>query len=261
MLEFLVDNIFVVFAGKIFQQRIGIPMGTNCASLLAGIFLYSYEANLYSPCSRPVGKRLASQFNFIYRYIDDELSINNPDFENYLRQMYPLSLRSKTQRRATLLLPTWIYSCQLVRTVNFELPFATSVTISISILQTFRSWVATSHLRQPMAFLSHNSSYTPRLDPLMNVLFWGRCNFPISFSGRDMSRNVWNRLWWSSMVGMGILPNNMRFPSPECYTAFWRMTIYSETRHWWAITPFFDPLLIWTLLPNLTWLPNCVRFP
>ena len=29
MLEFLVDNIFVVFAGKVFQQIIGIPMGTN----------------------------------------------------------------------------------------------------------------------------------------------------------------------------------------------------------------------------------------
>ena len=44
MLEFLVDNIFVVFAGKDFQQIVGIPMGTNCAPLLADIFLYSYEA-------------------------------------------------------------------------------------------------------------------------------------------------------------------------------------------------------------------------
>ena len=43
MLEFLVDNIFVVFAGKVFQQIIGIPMGTNCAPRLADIFLYSYE--------------------------------------------------------------------------------------------------------------------------------------------------------------------------------------------------------------------------
>ena len=44
MLEFLVDNIFVVFAGKVFQQAVGIPMGTNCTPLLADIFLYSYEA-------------------------------------------------------------------------------------------------------------------------------------------------------------------------------------------------------------------------
>ena len=43
MLEFLVDNIFVVFGGKVFQQIVGIPMGTNCAPLLADMFLYSYE--------------------------------------------------------------------------------------------------------------------------------------------------------------------------------------------------------------------------
>ena len=45
MLEFLVDNIFVVFGGKVFQQIVGIPMGTNCAPLLADIFLYSYKAD------------------------------------------------------------------------------------------------------------------------------------------------------------------------------------------------------------------------
>ena len=44
MLEFLVGNIFMVFAGKVFKQIVGIPMGTNCAALLADIFLYSYEA-------------------------------------------------------------------------------------------------------------------------------------------------------------------------------------------------------------------------
>jgi hypothetical protein len=31
MLEFLIDNIFVSFGGTLFQQVIGIPMGTNCA--------------------------------------------------------------------------------------------------------------------------------------------------------------------------------------------------------------------------------------
>ena len=39
--------------------------------------------------------KLASQFNFTYRYIDDVLSINNPDFENYLGQMYPAELEIK----------------------------------------------------------------------------------------------------------------------------------------------------------------------
>ena len=50
---------------------------------------YKYSLQSLLSTSR---KRLASQFNFTYRYIDDVLSINNPDFENYLGQMYPPEL-------------------------------------------------------------------------------------------------------------------------------------------------------------------------
>jgi hypothetical protein len=39
MLGFLVDNIYVVFGDQVFQQFVGIPMGTNCAPLLADLFL------------------------------------------------------------------------------------------------------------------------------------------------------------------------------------------------------------------------------
>ena len=45
MLECLIANIFFVFGERVFQQTIDIPMGTNCASLLADLFLYSYEAD------------------------------------------------------------------------------------------------------------------------------------------------------------------------------------------------------------------------
>ena len=92
MLEFLVDNISLVFVGKVFQQIIGIPVGTNFAPLLADIFLYSYEAEFIQSLLSAGKKRLVSQFNFSYRYIDDVLSINNPDFENYLGQTYPPEL-------------------------------------------------------------------------------------------------------------------------------------------------------------------------
>jgi hypothetical protein len=44
MLEFLIDNIFVSFGGTLIQQVVGMPMGTNCAPLLADLFLYSYES-------------------------------------------------------------------------------------------------------------------------------------------------------------------------------------------------------------------------
>jgi hypothetical protein len=42
MLGFLVDNIYVVFGEQVFQQIVGIPMGTNCVPLLEDLFLYSY---------------------------------------------------------------------------------------------------------------------------------------------------------------------------------------------------------------------------
>ena len=67
MLEFLVDNIFVVFAEKVFQLIIGIPMGTNCAPLLADIFriLYSYEAKFIQSLLSAGKKRLKSQLKLV----------------------------------------------------------------------------------------------------------------------------------------------------------------------------------------------------
>ena len=63
-----------------------------CAPLLADIFLYSYEAEFIQSLLSTGKKNVASQFNFTYRYIDDVLSINKPDFDNYLGQMYPAEL-------------------------------------------------------------------------------------------------------------------------------------------------------------------------
>ena len=138
MLEFLVDNIFVVFGGKVFQQIVGIPMGTNCAPLLADIFLYSYEAEFIQSLLSTGKKKLASQFNFTYRYIDDVLSINNPDFANYLGQMYPaeLEIKDTTESNTSASWIAWIYSCRSRVTISCALPFTTNVTISTSISQT-----------------------------------------------------------------------------------------------------------------------------
>ena len=72
-------------------------MGTNCAPLLADIFLYSYEAEFIQSLLSTGRKHLASRFKFTYRYmyIDDVLSINLPEFVNYLGQMYPVELEVK----------------------------------------------------------------------------------------------------------------------------------------------------------------------
>ena len=62
------------------------------------------------------------------------------------------------------------------------------------------------------------------------------------------------------MVGTGILSNNMRSPSPKCYTTFWMLTIYSDTLNWSGITPIFDPITDLNLT-EFDFLPNCQRFP
>ena len=42
-LIFLLDNIYIRFGSKLYRQIVGIPMGTNCAPLVADLFLFCYE--------------------------------------------------------------------------------------------------------------------------------------------------------------------------------------------------------------------------
>ena len=95
MINFLIDNIFVECGGEIFQQVVGIPMGTNCAPLLADIFLYSYEAEFIQTLIKSGKRHLAKSFNFTYRYIDDVFSLNNHKFSDYVYDIYPVELEIK----------------------------------------------------------------------------------------------------------------------------------------------------------------------
>ena len=42
VLIFLLDNIFIRFGTKLYRQVVGIPMGTNCAPLVADLFLFFF---------------------------------------------------------------------------------------------------------------------------------------------------------------------------------------------------------------------------
>jgi hypothetical protein len=64
-------------------------MGTNCALLLADVFLYSYEAEFVQKLLRDNNKKVDMSFNHTFRYIDDVLSINNHNFHNYVHLIYP----------------------------------------------------------------------------------------------------------------------------------------------------------------------------
>ena len=95
MLECLIDNIFAMFGGRVFQQTVGIPMGTNCAPLLADLFLYSYEADFIQGLLKKNEKKLSQSFNFTFRYIDDVLSLNNSRFGDFVVRIYPIELEIK----------------------------------------------------------------------------------------------------------------------------------------------------------------------
>ena len=95
LLEFLIDNIFVSFGGTLFQQVVGIPMGTNCAPLLANLVLYSYESKFLLKFVKDKKIHEARTFNFTYRYIDEVSSINNSRFAEFLPLIYPPELEVK----------------------------------------------------------------------------------------------------------------------------------------------------------------------
>ena len=70
------NNIYVRFGGKFIQQTAGIPMGTNCAPLLADLFLHSYENEFLDKHI----KVIQSQAMFtLYRIVKRSVAESVPD--------------------------------------------------------------------------------------------------------------------------------------------------------------------------------------
>ena len=69
MLDFLTDNIFVMFRGLVSQQTVGIPMGTNCAPVLTDSFPYSYDADFILTSFREKRRKMDHSFGFTFRSI------------------------------------------------------------------------------------------------------------------------------------------------------------------------------------------------
>jgi hypothetical protein len=65
-------------------------MGTNCALLLADLFLYPYEADFIQRILKKNEKKLARSFNFTFRYIDDVVSLNNSMLGDFVVPIYPI---------------------------------------------------------------------------------------------------------------------------------------------------------------------------
>ena len=67
-------------------------MGTNCAPLLADLFLYSYKDEFLDNMIRSGRRRFSRSFNLCYRYIDDLIVFDNKKYLDYLKEIYPSQL-------------------------------------------------------------------------------------------------------------------------------------------------------------------------
>ena len=64
-------------------------MGTNCAPLVADLFLFCYERDFMMSLSDDKQADVIDAFNTTSRYLDDILNINNVYFDNMVSQIYP----------------------------------------------------------------------------------------------------------------------------------------------------------------------------
>ena len=79
--------------GMIYQQILGIPMGTNCAPLISDLNLYYYERDFMSNQQKFKRFDLIDKFNDTSRYLDDIFTIDNPAIAEHIPDIYPRELQ------------------------------------------------------------------------------------------------------------------------------------------------------------------------
>ena len=88
-LIYLLDNIYIRFGTKLYRQIVGIPKGTNCAPLVADLFLFCYERDFMTSLSDVKQAEIIEAFKSTSRYLDDLLNIDIPYFEGMVNRIYP----------------------------------------------------------------------------------------------------------------------------------------------------------------------------
>ena len=88
-LTFLLENIFIRFRTKLNRQVVGIPIGTDCAPLVAYLFLFYYERDFMVSLSDDKQANVIDVFNTTSRHLNDILNISNVYFDNMVSQIYP----------------------------------------------------------------------------------------------------------------------------------------------------------------------------
>ena len=92
-LTYFLDNIYIRFGSKLYRQIVGILMGSNCASLVADLFLFYYERDLMLSLSEDTPSDVIEAFYSTFRYLGDLLNIDNNFFDSMVNRIYPSELK------------------------------------------------------------------------------------------------------------------------------------------------------------------------
>ena len=92
-LTFLLDNIYIRFGSELFRQIARIPMDTNCAPLVADLFLFCYERDFMLSLSDDNQSEVIEAFNSTSRYLNNILNIDNTFFDSMINRIYPSKLQ------------------------------------------------------------------------------------------------------------------------------------------------------------------------
>ena len=92
-LIYILDNIYIRFGTKLYRQIDGIPMGTNCAPLVADLFLFCYEREFMTSLSDVKQAEIIEAFKSTSKYLEDLLNIDNPYFEGMVNRIYSPELQ------------------------------------------------------------------------------------------------------------------------------------------------------------------------
>ena len=210
MLQFLVDNIFVVFVGRhlVFQWVQTVPSSHRHLSVfIRGGIHTVFALNGKKTVSISVQSDLQVHRWYIVH--------NNPEFENSLAGcIYPAEIEIKDTTDSI----TSASYLDLLLSIRRDGQLHTSIYNKRDDLN--------FHIIANFPFLSSNIPSSPAYDGFISQLIryvracssyeWGFLTAMRLSSNRDTSSNAWNRHLGSFMVDTGILLSNMKSPSHKC---------------------------------------------
>ena len=108
MIEYIINNAYFCFGTRVYQQIVGIPMGTDPAPYIANLYLHFYESKWMEELAKTNFTAARRSYSHTRRFIDDLCALNNGDeIKGNWKNIYPkeliLNLENESDTKATFL--------------------------------------------------------------------------------------------------------------------------------------------------------------